>query len=93
MKKLLVIVASAFIAQSVTNLALADDDFYGIVETRPVGTAGTWVVGGRTVTATEDTELDDDHETSFAAGTCVQVEMEDGLVEEIESESPSKCTK
>jgi len=93
MKKLLVIVASVFIAQSVTQVALADDDFYGIVESRPVGTAGTWVVGGRTVKATENTELDEDHGSSFAVGTCVEVEMEDDLVEKIESESPSKCEK
>lgn len=44
-------------------------------------------------TATEDAELDDDLETLFAAGMCVEVGMEDGLVEEIESESPGKCAK
>jgi len=91
MKKIFVIVTSVFIVQSVTQVALADDDFYGIVESRPVGTAGTWVVGGRTVTATENTELDEDHGSSFDVGACVEVEMEDDMVEEIESESPGKC--
>ena len=45
-KKLLVIIAYVFIAQNVTQVALADDDFHGIVESRPAGTAGIWVVGG-----------------------------------------------
>jgi len=93
MKQLFVIVTSVFIIQGCDQIEHMDDDFYGIVESRPVETAGTWVVGGRTVKATENTKLDEEHGSSFAVGACVKVEMEDDLVEEIESESPGKCEK
>ena len=89
-KNLLAIVAFAFIAQSIGQVAFAGDDFYGIIESRPDGKAGTWVVGGRSVNVTENTELDEDH-GPLKVGACAEVEVDDGVVEEIESEPPKKC--
>ncbi|NJM08384.1 hypothetical protein HC891_22710, partial [Candidatus Gracilibacteria bacterium] len=35
-----------------------DDDFYGVVEQRPAGVAGTWLIGGRTFVASDSTRLE-----------------------------------
>jgi hypothetical protein len=34
----------------------ADDEFYGIIESRPEGKAGAWVIGGRQVMVTDKTK-------------------------------------
>jgi hypothetical protein len=68
----------------------ADDEFHGIIEKRPVGTAGTWIIGGREVAATERTKLEED-DGPLAAGACAEVEYQGGAVKEIESEEPSEC--
>ena len=39
----------------------ANEGFYGIIEKRPEGKVGKWVIGGRPVDVTEQTELDDDN--------------------------------
>ena len=72
---------------------LADDDFYGIVESRPAdGHIGEWVIGGRTVTTTAATEIDTD-EGPLDIGVCAAVDMEGTSVEEIESEPTQKCMR
>jgi hypothetical protein len=68
----------------------ADEEFYGIVENRPEGKIGTWVIGGRQVEVTEKTEIDED-DGPLVIGACAQVEYDGNLVEEIESEDKSKC--
>ncbi len=90
MNKHYLIVAGLVIAQSIALSAWAEDDFYGVVESRPETKVGTWVVGGRTIEVTEETELDEDH-GELTGGACVEVEMADGVVEEMESEPASKC--
>jgi hypothetical protein len=70
----------------------ADDDFYGILEKRPEGKVGTWVIGGREVQVTEKTKLEED-DGPLVAGVCVEVDYEGGLVEDIESEEPNQCRK
>jgi hypothetical protein len=70
----------------------ADDDFYGILEKRPEGKVGTWVIGGREIQVTEKTKLEED-DGPLVAGVCVEVDYEGGLVEDIESEEPNKCRK
>jgi hypothetical protein len=69
----------------------ADEEFYGIVESRPEGKIGTWVIGGRQVEVTEKTEIDED-DGHLAVGACAQVEYDGNFVEEIESEDKSKCS-
>ncbi len=90
MKKLCVIVACAFMSQSVAQVAIADDDFYGTINSRPDGKAGTWAVGDRSVDVTDKTELDEDY-GPLKVGVCAEVEMEGGVVEEIESELPTSA--
>jgi hypothetical protein len=68
----------------------ADEEFYGIIESRPDAKTGTWVVGGRNVEVTENTELEEDH-GPLVVGACVEVEYEGNVVEEIESEPITKC--
>lgn len=92
MKRLLIVFTCAFIVLCLIQVAFADDDFYGIIESRPNGKAGTWVVGGRSVEVTEHTNIDEDH-GPLKAGACAEVEMDDGVVEEIESEPLHKCSK
>ncbi|MEN8213968.1 MAG: hypothetical protein ABFR19_06360 [Pseudomonadota bacterium] len=88
--RLYIIVTCAFIAQIIAQAAIADDNFHGIIESRPDGKAGTWVVGGRTLNVTVNTDLREEH-LPLRVGACAEVEIEDGLVEEIESESPRDC--
>jgi hypothetical protein len=68
----------------------ADEEFHGIFEKRPEGKAGTWVIGGREVAATERTKLEED-DGPLAVGACAEVEYKGGAVKEIESEEPSEC--
>jgi hypothetical protein len=80
---------STIIAESLG--AVADDDFYGIVESRPLdGDIGAWVVGGRTFTATAATKIDTD-DGPFDIGACASADTEGERVEEIESEPAQKC--
>lgn len=67
----------------------ADDEFYGIVESRPEGKVGTWVIGGRKVEVTERTELEADN-GPLLVGACVEVAYDGKFVEEIESEKQGK---
>jgi hypothetical protein len=92
MKISLAVFACAFIAPSIVQVAVADDDFYGIIESRPDGKIGTWVVGGRSVETTESTDLDEDN-GPLKVGSCAEVDIDEGKVEDIESEPLNKCSK
>ena len=72
--------------------SLADDDFEGIIEYIPNGRIGTWVVGSREVVVTEATELEED-DGPLVIGACVEVDYDDGRVEEIEREDLDECQK
>jgi hypothetical protein len=81
----------AFSALAFSLGAVADDDFYGIVESRPAdGHVGEWVIGGRTFTSTAATKIDTD-DGPLDIGVCASVDTEGERVEEIESESAQKC--
>jgi hypothetical protein len=67
-----------------------DDEFHGIVEKRPEGTTGAWIIGGREVAATERTKLEED-DGPLVVGACAEVEHQGDSVKEIESEEPSEC--
>lgn len=90
MKRVLIAFACTFVVHSFTDIAFADDDFHGIIESRPDGKTGTWVVGGRSAEATERTRLEEQH-GPLKVGGCAEVELEGGVIEEIESEPPHKC--
>ena len=70
----------------------AKEDFYGIIESRPEGKVGTWIIDGRSVNVTEKTELDEDN-GPLNIGTCAEVDIDNRLVEEIEGEPIKKCKK
>lgn len=73
-------------------LKSADDDFCGIIESRPGGKVGTWIVGGCSFEVTELTDLEkDDGPLKIAA--CLEVDTDDGKVEEIGTEPSRKCRK
>lgn len=85
-----------FAALSATTLALsltshAGDEFYGKVEARPDSKVGSWVINGRTLDVTAKAELEEES-APLVPGACVKVEIEDGIVEEIESVKMDKCS-
>lgn len=84
-----------FVLLSTFMLALpmvghADDGFYGKVETRPDAKVGSWVIDGRNLDVTAAAELEEEA-GPLVAGACVKVEIEKGIVEEIETVKMDKC--
>ena len=86
---LLIIAAVGF---SFSSPAFADKEFYGTVESRPTENSGIWVVSGQQVEVTDKTKIDNDNGPAVV-GSCVEVEHEKGVVEEIETVKPSVCGK
>lgn len=64
--------------------------FYGRVQARPESLSGTWMIGGRTFHADGATEFDQ-VEGPLHVGSCAKVEVRNGRVHEIDSESPRHC--
>ncbi len=92
MNKSLVVLACAFFLLSTGGVAVAHKEFHGIVESRPDGKVGTWVVAGRSVEVTAKTRLKE-HHGPLNIGACAEVEIDKGKVKEIESEPLRKCGK
>ena len=65
-------------------------EYTGILDHRPEGKDGMWVIDGKSFSVTEDVDLDED-EGPIAVGGCVEIEMEEGDVTEIESVAMEKC--
>jgi len=65
-------------------------EYYGILDHRPEGKDGMWVIDGKSFSVTDEVELDEDH-GPISVGACVGLEMEEGDVKEIESEEMDKC--
>ena len=75
------------------SLALAKQEFYGNVEKMPEGgMIGEWVVGGRTVTATKDTEFKEKH-GKLEMGAYVEVEGKEKDGKFVASEIETKAKK
>ncbi len=70
----------------------AGEEYKGILHARPEGTIGNWIIGDRVFKATEKTKLDEDN-GPLKVGVCAEVEVEKGVVKEIESEPMKKCQK
>jgi hypothetical protein len=75
-----------------SSVAMADEEFYGVIEQRPQSNLGMWVIAGQQIEVTKKTELESDH-GPLAVGACVEVEHEKNVAEEIESVKPEKCSK
>jgi hypothetical protein len=75
-----------------SSLAMADEEFYGVIEQRPQSNLGMWVIAGQQIEVTKKTELESEH-GPLAVGACVEVEHEKNVAEEIESVKLEKCSK
>lgn len=73
--------------------AADDAGWVGVVQTMPAGMVGQWTIGGRSVTADENTEFNQE-DGRLAAGVCAEVKLNDGqtAADEISYELMSKCT-
>ena len=89
MKQLLLVCLSA-LALILPVVSQADDSFKGKVESRPGDKVGTWVIDGRKLDVTAKAELEE-KAGPLVQGACVEVEIDDGIVEEIESVDMDKC--
>ena len=65
-------------------------EYTGILDHRPEGKDGIWVIDGKSFSVTDEVDLDEDH-GPITAGACVELEMDDGVVKEIASEAMDKC--
>lgn len=90
MKRKSVILVAMWAMVLATPVSHASEEFYGIIESRPKGNVGTWVIGGRNVEVTDKTRLEEDH-GPLVVGACVEVEYEGKAVGEITSEEKKKC--
>jgi hypothetical protein len=90
MRKCFGILVCMSLVSGFSQIALADDEFRGVIESRPDTKVGTWTVGGKSVEVTENTKLDEEH-GPLTKGACAKVEIEDGKVKELESKPAKKC--
>ena len=65
-------------------------EYTGVLDHRPEGKDGMWVIDGKSFSVTNEVELDEDH-GPIAVGACVELEMDEGDVKEIESAEMDKC--
>ncbi len=95
----LAIIACASLLFAAPDAAMAkrggDDDnrsrFFGIIEKRPQdGLQGEWVIGGQTFITVPGTEFDE-VDGPLEVGSCAKVDIRNGRVHEIDSESMEKC--
>ena len=94
MKLLSVIVFSmyVFLLMSLMGYAREEEEFTGTLESRPKSNAGTWIIGGRQVDATDETKVEAEY-GPIVVGGCVVVEYEGKLVKYIKSEEKHKCSQ
>lgn len=83
---------SALVILASLSASCADNgvEYTGILEHRPEGKDGMWVIDGKSFSVTADVELDED-EGPLKVGACVGLDMEDGDVKEIETEAMDEC--
>src|SRR5690606_12944776 len=74
MKRLISILVTASAMLWISPGIQAGEEFYGILESRPEGKVGNWVIGGRQVAVTEKTKLEED-DGPLVVGACVEVEF------------------
>ena len=65
-------------------------EYYGILDHRPEGKDGMWVIDGKSFSVTDEVELEEDH-GPITVGACVELEMDEGDVKEIESAEMDEC--
>ena len=85
----LVGIAGPLIMAGEASAKAGDVTSVGILLARPATAAGTWVVGGRSFTATAATELRTN--ASLTLGSCAKVKIRAGAVHEIDSQPMADC--
>lgn len=90
MKKLLLgaLLSSLFVLPVMAD----DDDYYGIIKSRPEGKVGEWVIGDKTINVTDAVEIEEDHGPA-TVGACVEVDFDDNVIDEIEVMKTDKNCK
>ena len=88
--KLFKLILPAILAASITACADNEVEYTGVLDHRPEGKDGMWVIDGKSFSVTDEVELDEDH-GPITVGACVELEMDDGDVKEIESTEMDKC--
>jgi hypothetical protein len=83
-------ILSAMITLFTASCADNEVEYYGILDHRPEGKDGMWVIDGKSFSVTNDVKLEEEH-GPITAGACVELEMEEGNVKEIESQEMDKC--
>jgi hypothetical protein len=78
-----------FLAPAISG---AQQEYTGTLESRPEGAAGTWVIGGRKIEATDTTTVEAEY-GPVEVGGCVVVEYAGTRVAFIKSEEAQKCAK
>lgn len=84
------LIMTVFVAGALSSCADRELEFTGILDHRPEGKDGMWVIDGTSFSVTEAVELDED-DGPITTGACVGLEMEDGDVTEIETLDMSAC--
>ena len=79
---------------SVALLSCADNEveYTGILDHRPEGKDGMWVIDGKSFSVTTEVELDED-DGALEIGACAGLEMKDGYVTEIETMNMEECQR
>jgi len=74
--------------------ACGDDEikYRGILQNRPVGAAGVWIIDGVPYRANINTVLEQ-KQGPLGIGACVGIAMSRGIVRRIESENPDACNR
>ena len=67
-------------------------EYRGILQNRPVGTAGVWVIDDVPYHANFNTIVEQEH-GPLGIGACVGIAMTRGIVRRIESENPDACRR
>lgn len=73
----IVVMLLMMVSASLATASPADDwpEWRGLLESRPAGVAGEWIVGGRTFTATAGTVLEQEH-GMLQVGVCTEVKYQ-----------------
>ena len=84
------LILPAALAVLITACSDNEVEYTGILDHRPEGKDGMWVIDGKSFSVSGEVDLDEDH-GPLKAGACVELEMEDGEVKEIETKEMDKC--
>jgi hypothetical protein len=87
-KNLAILILS--VTASIAGCGENEIEYRGILQNRPVGTAGVWVIDGTPYRANYKTKLEQKR-GPLGIGSCIGIAMSRGIVTQIESENPDMC--